>query len=115
MGKIIVPALATAREMERHLQALVDDEESAFRGALDLDVSHIDMRAQVYGVRITGVSMDGESIGVSYEADYSIYNGCKDMDVDDSEDGFVEGVRTPDGWQFEEFVPSPKRTTVDEF
>lgn len=115
MGKIIVPELATAREMERHLQALVDDEQSAFRGALDLDVSHIDMRAQVYRVRITDVTIDGEAIGVSYEADYNIYNGCKDMDVDDSEEGFVEGIRTADGWLFEEFVPPPKRSTVDEF
>lgn len=115
MAKIIVPALPTAFEMERHLQGLVDDEESAFRGALDLDVSHIDMRAQVYGVRITEVSIEGESIGVSYEADYNVYNGCKDMDIDDSQDGFVEGVLTADGWVFDEFVPPPERTTVDEF
>ncbi|MFX1681041.1 hypothetical protein PV762_17570 [Mitsuaria sp. CC2] len=33
--------------------------------------------------------------------------------VDD--EGFVRGVRTEDGWAFEEFVPPPKRSTVDEF
>ncbi len=115
MGKIVVPALPTAMEMERHLQVLANDEESAFRSVLDLDVSHIDMRALVYGVRITDVSIDGVAIGVSYAVDYNIYNGCKDMDVDDSEDGFVEGVRTADGWLFEDFLPPPKRTTVDEF
>ena len=115
MGKIIVQALPTAREMERLFQSLVDDEESDFSGVLDLDVSHIDMRAQVYGVRITAVDMSPDSIGVSYEADYNVYNGCKDQNVDDSQDGFVTGVRTAAGWEFDEFVPPPKRTTVDEF
>lgn len=115
MAKIIVPALATAAEMERHLQSLVDDEGSVFRRALDLDVSHIDMRAQVYGIQITDVDMDEKSIGVTFEIEYNVYNGCKDMDIDDIEDGFVTGVRTDDGWAFEEFVPPPKRSTVDEF
>lgn len=81
MAKIIVLAQPTKREMRRHLQSLVDDEESAFCGALD----------------------------------YSVFNRCKDMDIDDSEEGFVEGVLTDDGWRFEELVPPPKRSTVDEF
>ena len=115
MGKITVQALPTAREMEKLLQSLVDDEESDFSGVLDLDVSHIDMRAQVYGVRITAVDLSAGSIGVSYEADYNVYNGCKDMDIDDSQDGFVTGVRTAAGWEFDEFIPPPKRDTVDEF
>lgn len=115
MGKIIVPALPTAREMEKHLQSLVEDEESKFSSVLDLDVSHIDMRAQVYGVRITAVDLEPSTIGVSYEADYNVFHGCKDQRVDDSQDGFVKGVRTAAGWEFEEFVPPPKRTTVDEF
>jgi hypothetical protein len=115
MAKIIVQALPTAREMEKLLQSLVNDEESGFSGALDLDVSHIDMRAQVYGVRITAVGLSPDSIGVSYKADYKVYNGCKDQNIDDSHDGFVTGVRTAAGWEFDEFVPPPKRTTADEF
>ena len=115
MGKIFVPALPTAMVMERYLKSRANDQKSASRGALDLDVSHIDMRAKAYGVRITDVSIDGEAIGVSYEVDYSVYNGCNDMDIDDSEEGFVEGVLTDGGWEFEEFIPPPKRTTLDEF
>lgn len=115
MGRIIVPALPTARDMERHLQSLVEDEESKFYSVLDLDVSHIDMRAQVYGVRITAVDLDATTISVSYDADYNVFNGCKDLAVDDSQDGVVKGVRTAAGWEFEEFLPPPKRTTVDEF
>lgn len=115
MGKITVAALPTAREMEKLLDSLANDMESNFRSALDFDVSHIDKRAEVYGTRITAVDMDEASIGVSYEVDYSIYNGCKDMNIDDSEGLFVAGVRTADGWAFEEYVTPPKRTTVDEF
>lgn len=115
MGKIIVQALPTAKEMERLFQSLVDDEESDFSTVLDLDVSHIDMRAQVYGVRITAVDLEASTIGVSYETDYNVFNGCKDQNIDDSHDGFVTGVRTATGWEFEEFVPPPKRDTVDEF
>jgi hypothetical protein len=115
MGKITVQALTTAREMEKLLQSLVEDEESDFSCVLDLDVSHIDRSAQVYGVRITAVDLSADSIVVSYEADYNVYNGCKDMNIDDSHDGFVTGVRTAAGWEFERFVPPPKRTTLDEF
>ena len=115
MAKITVQVLPTSREMEKLLQSLVDDEESDFRSALDIDVSHIDQRAQVYGVRVTAVDMSESTIHVSYEADYNVYNGCKDMDIDDSIDGVATGARTEDGWEFEEFVPPPKRTTVDEF
>ena len=47
MGKITVQALTTAREMEKLLQSLVEDEESDFSCVLDLDVSQIDRSAQV--------------------------------------------------------------------
>ena len=40
MDKITVQALPTSREMEKLLQSLVDDEESDFKRALDIDVSH---------------------------------------------------------------------------
>lgn len=79
MDKIINPAPPTKREMQRHFQFLVDDEESAFRGVLD----------------------------------HNVFNRCKDMDIDESEEGFVEGVLTDNGWRFEELVPPPKRSTVD--
>ena len=114
MSTVTVQALSTTGEMERYLQSQVSAKE-AFIFALDCDVSHVDARAQVYDVRITAVEFDESSIGVSYEVDYTIYNGCKDMDVDDSEDRFVSGQRTPAGWEFKHYVQPPKRTTVDEF
>lgn len=115
MGKITVPALPTAKEMEKHLQSLIDDDESDFANALDYDVSHIDLRAQVYAVRVTQVEIHGSRIVVTYELEYSIYNGCADMDVQDSEELHVHGDLTADGWAFNEHVPPHKRSTVEEF
>jgi hypothetical protein len=115
MATIIVPALPSAREMEVLLQSLVNDSECEFIKALDLDVSHIDQRAQLYGIRITDVDMTETTLVVTYEVDYNVYNGCKNMDIDDAEELAVSGVRVDTGWEFEEYSPPPKRTTVDEF
>jgi hypothetical protein len=46
---------------------------------------------------------------------YNGFNGCKDMDIDDSQEGFVTGALTADGWEFEENVSQPKRYTLEEF
>lgn len=115
MGKIIVQALPTEREMEKHFQSLIDDKKSDFSGVLDHDVSHIDQRAQVHAVRVTQVDINGSDIAVTYELEYSIYNGCKDMDIVDNEELHVFGELTNEGWAFDEYVPPPKRDTVDEF
>lgn len=55
------------------------------------------------------------TIEVHYEVEYSIYKGCRDMNVQDVEELHVFGDLTDEGWAFDEHVPSPKRTTVDEF
>lgn len=72
MGKVIVPALPTEREMEKHLQSLLEDNESEFSNVLDCDVSTIDRRAEVHAVRIMAVSISGPQIEVPYDAEYSI-------------------------------------------
>ena len=115
MGKIMVPALPTERAMEKHLQSLLEDNESDFSSVLDCDVSHIDRRAEVHAVRIMAVNISGSQIEVSYDVEYSIYNGCKDMDVNDAESLHVFGDLTDEGWAFDEYVPPEPRSTVDEF
>jgi hypothetical protein len=57
----------------------------------------------------------GSDIEVTYELEYSIYNGCRDMNVVDSEELHVFGELTDEGWAFDQHVPPPKRDTVDEF
>jgi len=112
---ITIPALDTPEEMRELMESLAKDDESDFRMALDLDISHIDPRAQGFDVRFVDVEIKGNHIYAHYEMDYNVYNGCKDMDIDDTYEGSATGVRSADGWVFQEFIPPPKRDTVDEF
>ncbi len=59
------------------------------------------------------MGLDKTFARVSYEVDFRIYNSCKDMDIVDSENGFITGVRPAEEWSFEEFVPHPKRSIND--
>lgn len=113
---IKVPVFESVKETERFLQSQVDpDHPGDFVNALDRDVASIDPRAYHYATRITDVSINGDRISVSYAVDYNIYNGCRDMEIDDSIEEFTVGVRVGDCWEFEEFVPRPRRSTLDEF
>lgn len=112
---ITVAALDTPEQMRELLDSLANDDDSDFRRALDLDISHIDQRAQAFDVRFVDVEIKGDLIHAHYEMDYNVFNGCKDMDIDDTYEGCVTGIRVEDGWAFDEFVPPPKRDTVDEF
>jgi hypothetical protein len=112
---ITIAALDTPEEMRELLESLANDDESDFRRALNLDISHIDQRAQAFGVRFVDVEIKGDHIHAHYEMDYNVFNGCKDMDIDDTYEGCATGVRSVDGWVFQEFIPPPKRDTVDEF
>lgn len=116
MGRrITIVALDSAEEMKDLLESLANDDDSDFRLALDLDISHIDPRAQGFDIRVVDVVIAGGRIQVHYEMDYNVYNGCKDMDIDDTYEGCAVGVSAPEGWVFDEFVSPPSRTTVDEF
>jgi len=112
---ITIAALDTAEEMRQLLESLANDDESDFRRALDLDISHIDPRAQSFDVRFVDVEIAHDRIHAHYEMDYNVYNGCKDMDIDDTYEGCATGVRSTEGWVFEELILPPRRTTVDEF
>lgn len=112
---ITIAALDTAEEMRELLESLANDDESDFRRALDLDISHIDQRAQAFDVRFVDIEIKGDHINAHYEMDYNVFNGCKDMDIDDTYEGCATGSRSEEGWVFQEFIPPPKRNTVDEY
>ena len=113
--KITIAALDSTKEMRKLFEVLANDDESDFRRALDLDISHIDPRAQAFDVRVVDVKVAADHIHAHYQLDYNIYNGCKGMDIDDTYEGCATGVRSAEGWVFEEFIPPPKRSTLDEF
>jgi len=112
---ITIASLDTAEEMRELLELLANDDKSDFRLALDLDISHIDPRAQGFYVRFVDVQISGDHIHACYEMDYNVYNGCKDMDIDDAYEGCATGVISAEGWVFQEYIPPPKRDTVNEF
>lgn len=118
MAIIVVPLMEVSevqRYLERQLVEDKDGDRGAFASVLDLDLSHFDDRATLQGIRITNVEEIDGVLGVSYTVDYHVYHGCKDIDGSGEWECHVSGVRTSDGWEFEENVPIPKRTTLDEF
>lgn len=118
MKNIIVPFMGISevqRYLERQLQEDKDGGRGEFSRVLDLDLSHFDGRALLQEIRITDVEEIAGTLGVSYSVDYEVYHGCKGIKGSGESEGYVSGVRTSEGWQFEEDVPLPKRTTLDEF
>lgn len=85
-------------------------------GAMDLEADQFDSRATVDDVRIERVEIDGESIAISYEYEYSVFAGCRDMNYSDTVDGLeIVGERQGRVITFPRFKPTEKRSTLDEF
>ena len=118
MPKITIPFLPKLRLVEflqTQCQVDADSPRGPFNGTLDLDVSHIDAHAAVDRVTITEVDITPQSVVVSYEVHYSIFDGCKGVDLTSYLDKKITGHRTADGWEFAAFMMPPERSTVDEF
>lgn len=119
MTNIIIPLIEDERDLLKYLESQIfenkDGKRGVFATALDLDVSHIDSRATLDGIEITCVEIQNDTVAVSYEVEYGVYNGCKDMDVSESLCYSTHGVKTLEGWMFKEIKLLPKRTTLDEF
>lgn len=80
---------------------------AAISAARWISTYHIDQRAAVYEIRITAVGLDKTFARVSYEVDFRIYNGYKDMDIVDSENGFITGVRPAEGGHLKSLLLIP--------
>ena len=64
---------------------------------------------------VTDVLITAETLAVSYDVHYRVFDGCKGVDIKGYVDNKVTGIRTPNGWEFLPFVMQPERSTVDEF
>ena len=67
---IIIPVLDTTKEMRELLELAANDDDSDFTWALDLDISHIDSRAQGFDVRVVDVEIAGKRIHAHLEMNY---------------------------------------------
>lgn len=110
-----LPKLRLVEFLQTQCQADADSPQGPFNGALDLDVSHIDALAMVDRVTITDVDIIPKSVVVSYDVHYSIFDGCKGVDLSSYLDRKVTGRRSADGWEFDAFEMPEVRSTVDEF
>lgn len=59
MRTVTIAALSTAEEMRKLLETLANDDESDFRLAFDLNISHIYSRAQGFDMRFVDVEIMG--------------------------------------------------------
>lgn len=83
--------------------------------ALDLDVSDIEDRAQLYDTSITEIELDEESISITYELSYEVYLGCRDLNYADIDERHLCGKREGNRFTFPIHFPPPKRSTYEEF
>jgi len=89
---------------------------SLFSEAMDLDASQFDDRATVDKVSISDVTVDGETVVIQYEYDYSAYYGCRDMNhANTSDEEIIVGTRQGNILSFERFKPRERRSTDEEF
>src|SRR5471032_2188403 len=51
-----------------------------FIRALDVAPDHDDSRVSLAGVEITDVSVDGDSVTITYDVEFFAYYGCRDVD-----------------------------------
>ncbi len=115
---ITIPFLNLS-DLKRYIKNQVNDgkdgEKGDFASALNLDVSHIDERATLEGIRITSVEEVDEKLEVAYIVDYHVFHSCRDIEGNGELEDSVTGIKTSDGWAFEVNKSIEKRSTLDEF
>ena len=82
--------------------------------ALDLTCDHADRRAVLERVRITRVSIAGDSIELAYLVELSKFEACRGVLDDYTFSRNVRGQKVADAWRFEKQIPAPQRSTHDE-
>jgi hypothetical protein len=118
MPDISIPFLPKPRLLEflqTQCQVDAEDPTGPFTKALDLDLTHIDSKAAVELVLVTDLHITAESVVVSYDVHYRIFDGCKGVDVTSYLDKKVTGRRSANGWRFQQFRKPEDRSTVNEF
>ena len=93
---------------------LTDNIESLY-DAMDLQVNHLDDRAQVDDIQITEIELTSDTIHIEYCVEYSAFHGCRDANYVDEDQRSVEGSRNGNKFIFEKFIPPPARSTHEEF
>jgi len=104
-----VPDYLEEDEIEQYFRDNVDELMPAFDLELDDD------RAQVDEVSIENLELSKDRVDIEYLVEYSAYYGCRDMNYADEDQRVVSGIRDGRRFEFEIFVPPPRRSTYEEF
>jgi len=97
-----------------YFQDQLENIEARVSEALDLTCDHADRRAVLERVRMTGVSISGDSIELAYLVELSKFEACKGVLDDYTFSRKVTGRQVAGVWRFEKQIPAPVRSTHDE-
>ena len=97
-----------------YFQNQLEKIEGGVSEALDLTCDHADRRAVLEHVRITRVSINGDSIELEYLVELSKFEACKGVLDDYTFSRTVTGQQVAGIWRFEKQIPLPERSTQDE-
>lgn len=106
---IEVPDYLEEDEIEDYFRDNIDE----LRPAMDLELE--DDRAQIDEIEIENFVLFDDVVHIEYGIQYSAYYGCKDMDYANEDQRMVSGRRNGRSFEFEVFVPPPRRSTFEEF
>ncbi|EGQ8508607.1 TPA: hypothetical protein NKO90_004454 [Vibrio parahaemolyticus] len=99
------------------LKAFLIEHENSFGSSLVPDLSHINSRAENHtGIDIFEVTfLGGNEYQLDYQYQWSVYNGCADMDLEGEEDTAVTFVLGNDGEIEFDILEVEERNTIEEF
>lgn len=88
-----------------------------FKPGMDLDASIYDERASLCGdPEIVNVEITDDEVSISYVFSWDAYYGCRDQNCSGtSDEAWISAVLEDNTLFFEEFIPTDKRSTFEEF
>jgi hypothetical protein len=106
---IEVPDYLEEEQIEGYFRDNIDE----LRPAMDLELE--DDRAQIDEIEIENFGLSDDSVHIEYGIQHSAYYGCKDMNYADEDQRVVSGRRNGRSFEFDVFVPPPRRSTFEEY
>ncbi|MFA0242297.1 MULTISPECIES: hypothetical protein [Vibrio] len=99
------------------LKALLIEHEEYLGSSLIPDLSHINSRAENHtGIDVCDVTfLGGNEYQLDYQYQWSVYNGCADMDLEGEEDSCISFTLEMDGELVFDILEVEQRNTLEEF
>ncbi|MCX7388775.1 MAG: hypothetical protein DWI22_15455 [Planctomycetota bacterium] len=102
------------KSLIRYFQDQLENIGGRVSEALDLTCDQADRQAILERVRMTRVSIAGDSIELAYLVEISKFEACKGVLDDYTFSRKIMGQQVAGVWRFEKQIPAPERSTHDE-